>query len=148
MSLQNLETSALTLGEQNGLLYLKTNGQSMLPFIKGGDSVVVSKESCVNNYDIVAFTRSDGMIVVHRVVASKNGKYNIKGDNTFYDEWVEPNMILGVVICRVHNGKNIDDFTSKRSKFIARLHNFYPIKRIFNLFYRFIFKLKRKRKQK
>lgn len=130
------EQGAQYLSVNDDLLLYRTSGKSMMPFIKGGDTVIVSTDYEIADYDILCYNRPDGKVIIHRAVGFKDGKYLVKGDNTFYDEWIEKSRIIGVAICRISSGEKLDDLTSKRKKFIARIHNFYPIKRLFNLIYR------------
>lgn len=130
------EKSAQYLSENNELLLYRTFGKSMMPFIKSGETVIVSTDYELKDYDILCYRRPDGKVIVHRAVGVKDGKYLVKGDNTFYDEWIEKSQIIGVAVCRISSGEKIEDLTLKRRKILAKIHNFYPIKRLFNVFYR------------
>jgi signal peptidase I len=63
----------------------KISGHSMEPFLKNGDTVLVSDflylfiNPKIN--DIVAFKEKNGKVLIKRIKKVKNGKFFLSGDN-------------------------------------------------------------------
>lgn len=74
-------------------------GTSMLPMLRPGkDLVLLGKAPAVlKKNDLPLYIRADGHFVLHRVVAVKNGKYIMCGDNQWKLEYnILPEQILGI----------------------------------------------------
>ena len=82
-------------------------GISQWPMIKGGrDACVVEKlTQPPKRYDLVMYSRTEDIGVIHRVIRFKNGKYIICGDNCWQLETVDPEQIHGIVTEFCHKGK-------------------------------------------
>ena len=91
---------------ENGKYLLKTAGKSMRPLFKDGrDIVIISKKDApLKKYD-VALYRVGEKYVLHRVVAVKDGAYIMRGDNTFFNETVSDDDIIGILSAFIRNGK-------------------------------------------
>lgn len=70
----------------------------MLSPIKGG----------VKKRDIVLYIRRNGTHVLHRCIKVCDGYCIMRGDNTYYDERVESDQMIGVVTHIYRKGKMID----------------------------------------
>lgn len=118
-------------------------GDSMTPLLKGGrDEVcIVPFTSCPKKYDIVLYRRAD-KLVLHRIVRIlKDGRYVLRGDNSFYTEISDGGNFIGVLSEYRREGKV---YKTKGFKYA-----FYSYKRVhsFNL-RRILAKLTRKRDKK
>ncbi len=73
----------------------------MSPFICGGDAILIEPATLrkVQVGDIAAYIcPENGILIIHRIVTEKNGKYLLKGDNVFhFDGWIEEKDIHGYV---------------------------------------------------
>ena len=77
----------------------KPNGVSMLPFIKGGKTLVTIEKYTGNAklYDIVFYTREDGKYVLHRIVKMYDDGYGVCGDNLWWVEKVNEEQIFAIL---------------------------------------------------
>lgn len=89
---------------------LKTKGNSMLPFIIGGeDSVILKKKDVFLVGDIVLAEIAPRQYVIHRILKVRNNTITLMGDgNIFGNETCDVNNICGHAIAIVHKGKQID----------------------------------------
>ncbi len=90
---------------QGSCLRFRAMGNSMAPFIRNGDVVLVEprKASELRVGDIVFYRRNGGLHVVHRVVGRSEADGSLalttKGDNLRYlDATVFPEQVLGRVV--------------------------------------------------
>lgn len=87
-------------GIKNGGKYrFYPRGTSMLPLIRQGvDSVVFTNAGEIKKYDMILYLRDDGAFVLHRVVAVKDGKYHMCGDNQcFVEKGIRPDQVKAFV---------------------------------------------------
>ena len=87
---------------RGGKFRFQAKGASMSPFIKAGDILTIFpvKDTKSGIGKIVACLEAQQeKLLVHRIVAKKNGAYLIKGDNSDNqsDGWFYEQSILGVV---------------------------------------------------
>ena len=135
------------ISEQGKLVYTNV-GDSMYPFIKKRDLLVIEKiNSPLKKYDVPLYKRDTGQYVLHRIVKIKNGEYYICGDNRAYlERGIEDRHIIGLLTEIVRDGKTISVYSS-RYRFYKL---FLPFRRfiisIRFLFRRAIDKIKRKLK--
>ncbi len=134
------------ISEQGRLVYTNV-GDSMYPFIKPRDLLVIEKISApLKKYDVPLYKRDSGQYVLHRIVKIKNGEYYICGDNRFYiEQGVEDRHIIGLLTEIVRDGETISVYSSK-----YRLYKlFLPLRRFIirfkNIIRRIIRKIKRKK---
>ena len=102
----------------NATVTFSLNGESMRPLIrKKKDKVTVSPVNReLKKGDIVLFTRSDGVYVVHRIRKIKESVVTTVGDNcTVSDKPMPAESVLGLVIRLERNGKafNLDSSLSR-----------------------------------
>lgn len=121
------------ISEQGKLVYTNV-GDSMYPFIKPRDLLVIEKlDSPLKKYDVPLYKRDTGQYVLHRIVKIKNGEYYICGDNRAYlERGIEDRHIIGLLTEIVRDGKTISVYSSKYRfytsilpfrRFIIRLKN-------------------------
>lgn len=79
--------------------HLSFRGISMLPMLRQKkDSVELSPlPERLKPYDLPMYQRKDGKMVIHRIVAAKEGYYICMGDNTEQFEKVCPEQMIGIV---------------------------------------------------
>lgn len=101
-------TSFETILDRGEPLVYKVTGRSMLPMLtEGRDLVILEKPKArLKKYD-VAFYRSEGRYILHRVIRPKNGYYVIRGDNNINNEKIPEEDVLGVLTAFVQDGKKI-----------------------------------------
>lgn len=106
---QLFETEPLTLFEnilENGLsLRVRVTGQSMTPFLRGGEILTIKKEphNALRKGDLIFFKNSQGTPLLHRIIQKKRSPgekiiFRTKGDGLIaFDEPVEYHRVLGKV---------------------------------------------------
>ncbi len=84
---------------ENGFYVTTPAGNSMRPFIKGGEDVVtvVPYKREMRKYDAVLYMRKNGEHVIHRIVGKKAGLFLIRGDNCYYTERIPRESVIGLV---------------------------------------------------
>lgn len=92
--------------EKHGVYASTTKGVSMEPLFRTHrDMVIIEKpQGELRRYD-VALYRSGGRYVLHRVIRVRDGYYLIRGDNTYRDERIPKDAILGVLTGFNRKGK-------------------------------------------
>lgn len=86
---------------------VRGRGFSMVPFIKDNDAVMlkpIDHQRGIKFGDVVAVSSRDKeRIVIHRIIRSKKGRYQTKGDsNPKADAWCSINCVIGIV-CDIDN---------------------------------------------
>ncbi|MGB9112459.1 MAG: signal peptidase I [Acidimicrobiales bacterium] len=77
------------LGGRN--TYVVTSGVSMLPHFHAGDLVILRKESTYRVGEVAAYQNHElGVVVMHRIIAIRDGHYVFKGDNNDFIDSYEP----------------------------------------------------------
>jgi hypothetical protein len=117
---------------------LLTKGNSMLPFIIGGeDSVILRKVDTLNCGDIVLAELPGEHYVLHRIINIDGTRITLMGDgNIRGTESCNTCDIIAKAITILHNGKQID--CNSRSQLIkAQIwHKLRPIRRYLLAIYR------------
>ncbi len=140
----------------HGTYATNTQGKSMEPLFRTHRDVVMLKrpEGELKKYDIVLYrgVGREHIFVLHRIVKVRENDYVIRGDNTFYLEYVPKDKILGVVVSFNRKGKHhtVDDMSFR---LYSRFWNFiYPLRSLkrklrsaLGSIYRKIFRKKRKK---
>ena len=85
--------------QKQGILAFVPDGNSMWPFIKNGkQSVIVAlPKNPIKIYDVVFFTRPDGMQILHRVLDIDGEKLTVGGDSQSFTEVINLSDVFGVM---------------------------------------------------
>ena len=82
------------------------HGYSMYPLLSNHkDSVYIVKNETYKKYDVALFERTDGQLVLHRIIKIKDGIYYFCGDNDFVIEKVMKQQLIGKMTEFSRNGK-------------------------------------------
>lgn len=85
---------------------LTARGESMYPFVRDGDKVLLLKSMEVHTGDIVLGIDEEDRFVMHRVMRTDDKGYVLMGDaNLRKKEYCTSSGIKGIVISIMHNGK-------------------------------------------
>lgn len=124
------------ISEQGKLVYTNV-GDSMYPFIKPRDLLVIEKlKTPLKKYDVPLYKRDTGQYVLHRIVKIKNGEYYICGDNRDHlERGIEDRHIIGLLTEIVRDGKTVSVYSSRYRFYTSLLP-----------FRRFIIRIKNKNK--
>ena len=89
---------------------LTVTGNSMFPlFAHLRDSVVVKKSDKYKKYDIILYLRTNGDLILHRIVKVKNKEFYLCGDNQTIIEYpIYEEQIIGKVVSFTRKGKDIN----------------------------------------
>ena len=117
-----VSSQLLHAGMQVSLLRMKVNGNSMLPFLRDGDSVLVThcEQASLKLGDVVII-RQENNFVTHRLVFVKDDQYILKGDHSLYlDPPVVFSDLIGVVVGRIH-GSELVSYQTPKWKWINKV---------------------------
>lgn len=117
----------------DGTAAFLTRGASMYPLLRTHKDIVVigpvEHPLCKGQ---VPLYRVDGAknLVLHRIIGvADDGKYIIRGDNTYQKEYVPQDHVIGVMTAVYRGGKYIDCTNSKKYKFYVKFNRFsYPVR--------------------
>ena len=121
-----------------------TRGTSMRPLFKTGRDMVIIEPitAPLKKYDVVLYTGARNHYTMHRIIGVKNGLYVIRGDNTYKNEFVPPENIIGILTEFNRKGKR-GSVDSTSFKIYSRFwHYLYPVRHFFHLFRRLASKIK------
>jgi signal peptidase I len=112
-------------------LRIKTRGSSMTPFLRDGDTAIVSPvmSANVNVGDVICYEAPPGKLLVHRVIARVANGFLTKGDALMVSERVDRTAVLGTVIAIERDGRLqiLDTRAARwRSRVIAALAPILP----------------------
>ncbi|HBF14394.1 MAG TPA: hypothetical protein DDW30_01665 [Clostridiales bacterium] len=123
------------LAEQ-GFYVSTTVGCSMRPMLRNRrDRVIVLPigDERLKKYDLPLYRRPDGKYILHRIIGVRDGKYVIRGDNTYAKEYVPDAWVLGYV-SEFYRGKRHVLSTARSYRFYACVWNLiYPVRHLFHI---------------
>lgn len=112
-----------------------TRGASMRPLLRTHKDIVVIKKADhpLKIGDVPLYkVKGKSELVLHRIIGiNDDNTYIIRGDNTYVNERVTADAIIGVMISLYRNGKYIDCYNSKGYNLYVKTNKiFYPIRRL------------------
>ena len=118
--------------KEKGVYMGPTVGVSMLPMLKNRrDTIVVkSKTERLKPLDVALYKRGEDYIL-HRVLATIDGGYIIRGDNCYYDENVPEDAVIGVLTEFFRKDKHILCTDEKYIHYAEKRLKTYKIRRVF-----------------
>lgn len=133
--------NAEQLLKDNGYYAAAVHGVSMLPLlVNHRDIAYIEPADTVRRLDVVLFRRTNGQLVLHRVLKCQGDRFRIAGDNDRACELVTREQILGVMTAFSRDGKTVK-VTSRRYRLYAALWNATPLtKAILQRVYRRMYK--------
>ena len=123
---------------RDGTLVYKTRGVSMEPMLRQNRDLVIIQvpSSRLQKYDVALYRRGE-KYVLHRVLAVRDGRYLIRGDNTFAVETVPDSAVIGVMSAFVRKGKKISVTDGGYRAYVLFWHAIYPPRKAYVLCRRF-----------
>ncbi len=149
MKTHNID-SAKEILQQNETAAFLTSGISMYPLLRTRkDIVVISRAVHPLSVGEVPLYSKNGApkLILHRIIGiAPDGRYIIRGDNTYVKEYVSESDVVGVMTALYRSGKYIDCATSRRYKIYVKAVNFfYPVRWLWKTKIRvFLSEIKRK----
>ena len=121
---------------------MKVKGNSMLPFIKDGETIKLVKTNHLKQYDIVLARIDDEQYVLHRIIRMKDNQLLLMGDGNLKGcERCKVEDVLALAAIKV-NVKKEYDFRSDSHLKKARIWNFLlPIRRYLLFIYKLTLKI-------
>lgn len=118
--------------KRDGFVMSTIMGVSMLPTLRQNrDRVIIEvPKGMLKKYDIALYKRWDGQYVLHRVIDVRNDVYVIRGDNTYIEEFVSIDKVIGVVTHFVRDEMMVDVTSSKYIQYVRILYNLYPVRKM------------------
>jgi len=111
-TIPNIEFAALMAAvlEKGANFRFQAAGASMSPFIRSGDILTIAPlHGAIRPGDVLAFRHPEnGRLVVHRVIASEENGFLLRGDNSSRsDGWTMREDIIGRVARVEHKGRPV-----------------------------------------
>ena len=130
--------------EHTGKFVGRTSGWSMYPLLRNHRDVIVIEQITreVKKFDVALYKFKDSKYILHRIIGKKDGKFRIRGDNCYTEEYVEEQKILGILTGIFREGKFIEVKKSKGYWLYTRLWHYSYFIRFF------IWKLKQLKNKK
>lgn len=121
---------------------MRVKGNSMLPFIKNGDTIKLVKIDSLKLYDIVLARIDDKQYVLHRIIRIKDNQLLLMGDGNLKGcERCKVEDVLALAAIKVNDKKEYD-FRSDSHLKKARIWNFLlPIRRYLLFIYKLTLKI-------
>ncbi len=121
--------------EKGHSIRFQANGNSMFPFIRGGNTVIIAPygNKSPRLGDIIAYVDSKTQkLIVHRIIRLSNDGFVAKGDNCFRSDSYHPwTNILGQV-SRINDCNNVlCDIHYTKAKYLIALFSKFGITAIF-----------------
>ena len=116
---------------RDGKLVYKTRGRSMEPMLRQDRDLVIleSPGGRLRRYDVALYQRGKDYIL-HRVIQVGANDYFFRGDNTYAEEIVHPEAVIGVLTGFVRKGKQISVTDRKYRLYVKCWCAAYPLRRI------------------
>ena len=108
-------------------------GESMRPMLRGGRDmvIIVSPTEKIKKYDVILFKDEGSRYVLHRVVKLNDGGFITRGDNTFFEEYVSEEDVLGILVKYNKDGVSYS-VNSLKYKIYSRFRVlFYPLRKFY-----------------
>ncbi|MBR2926757.1 MAG: S24/S26 family peptidase [Clostridia bacterium] len=130
----------------DGYFVSTTSGYSMRPMLRDRRDRVVLRateaDEILKRGAIPLYRLPDGRYVLHRVLSYKDGKYRIRGDNTYVTETVPKEWIVGVV-SEFYRGERHVKVTSRRYRaYVVLWRWLYPVRFLWHKVRTFASKIK------
>lgn len=116
---------------RDGKLVYKTRGKSMEPMLRQDRDLVIleSPGGRLRRYDVALYQRGKDY-VLHRVIQVGANDYFFRGDNTYAEEIVHPEAVIGVLTGFVRKGKQISVTDRKYRLYVKCWCAVYPLRRM------------------
>ena len=101
--------------QQGKEVEIAVKGQSMRPFLKHGEKVIVAPlthHTLLKRGMIILARTADGTVMMHRIFRISGEQIVMKGDGNLYQtEYIKTNHILGIVSSVYRKGREVSLYT-------------------------------------
>ena len=117
--------------EKDGILVYKTRGVSMEPMLRQERDLVVIRvpSSRLKKNDVALYKRGES-VVLHRVIAVRDGYYLMRGDHTYALERVPDSNVIGVLAEFNRKGKQYQASDKRYMGYVRCWNAIYPLRAI------------------
>ena len=115
----------------NGVYVSTTVGTSMKPMLRNRrDRIILVPigNERLKKLDLPMYRRADGKYVLHRILDVKEDHYVIRGDNTFFKEYVKDEQILGYVTEFYRGKRHVSTDEKGYRRYAAFWQTIYPLR--------------------
>ena len=116
---------------RDGKLVYKTRGRSMEPMLRQDRDLVILEpvKGKLKRHDAALYRRGKDY-VLHRVIQAGENNYLFRGDNTYAEEIVHPEAVIGVLTGFVRKGRRISGMDRKYHLYVNCWCAAYPLRRL------------------
>ena len=128
----NIEIHSVKEGlDKEGFILSEVKGVSMLPTLRENrDRVIIEvPKGELQKGDLVLYIRFDGAYVLHRIIEVGANEYLIRGDNTYVNEHVPKENVIGIVTHILQGEKVLDMSDPAYQTYVANLNRTYPFRK-------------------
>ena len=119
--------------QQGKEVEIAVKGQSMRPFLKHGEKVIVAPlthHTLLKRGMIILARTADGTVMMHRIFRISGEQIVMKGDGNLYQtEPIQRNDILGIVTSLNRKGRKVSLYTCPK-RWMAQCWQIYLVRRI------------------
>ena len=137
-----------TVAEQelaaHGVYVSVTSGVSMRPLFRTHrDTVILARpEGTLSRGDVALYRVPSGKLVLHRILAVRDGEYLCRGDNTYRVEHIPFGDVIGVLTAFRRGKGRRHEVTERGYRFyVCFWQAIYPIRYVCHAVYRFFFRM-------
>lgn len=119
LSLKEMAPVIEEILSSGGKVRITASGKSMEPVIKDGEDIVVISEinKPLDVGDIVLFKRSNGRLVLHRILAVNGNEITLRGDSQWTAETADKSSVLGILEAVERNGRVLNSDSAYFKKY-------------------------------
>ena len=123
---------------ENGFYVSTTVGVSMHPMLRNRrDRVIlrtVEKGERLQKWDLPLYRTADGRYLLHRIIGhTEDGRYIVRGDNTYQKEYISQEQMLGVMTEFYRGKKHIAADNRAYRRYAACWNAIYPLRKLCRL---------------
>ena len=119
---------------EEGFYVSTTSGVSMRPMLRDRrDRVIIRAitDERLSKWDLPLYRAPSGKYLLHRIIGlTEDGRYIIRGDNTYQKEYVSQEAILGVMTEFYRGEKHILATDKSYRRYAAFWHAIYPLRKL------------------
>ena len=123
---------------ENGFYVSTTVGVSMRPMLRNRRDRVILRAvhdgERLAKFDLPLYRTPDGKYVLHRIIGyTEDGRYIVRGDNTYCKEYISQEQMLGVTTEFYRGKKHITADNRAYRRYAAFWNAIYPLRKLCRL---------------
>ena len=122
----------------NGFYVSTTVGISMRPMLRNRRDRVILRATQpserLQKWDLPLYRTEDGKYLLHRIIGhTEDGRYIVRGDNTYRKEYVLQEQIIGVMTEFYRGKRKIESTSRAYRRYAAFWNTIYPLRKLCHL---------------